>query len=211
MPTEILDLQQLRVQPLTTDPFPFVVASDMLRREQIRALARDFPDMSDGGLYPADVLPLGPSMQRLVEEICSDEFRGAVEQKFGIDLRGCPPMVTLRGYSRDKDGRIHADSEDKVVSLVLYLNEEWPHRGGNLRLLRSPDDLDSTLVEIPSVAGAMVIFKVTRNGWHGHHKFVGQRRVLMVNYMVSEAARRRELKRHRFSARVKRLKKWVGM
>jgi hypothetical protein len=33
----------------------------------------------------------------------------------------------------------------------------------------------------------------------------------MVNYMVSEAARRRELKRHRFSARVKRRKKWLGM
>jgi hypothetical protein len=128
-----------------------------------------------------------------------------------MDLSGRPPMVTLRGYSREKDGRIHADSEDKVVSLLLYLNEAWPHKVGNLRMLRSPDDLESTIAEIPSIAGSMVIFRVTPNGWHGHHRYVGERRVLMLNYMVSEAARDRELKRHRFSAGVKRLKKWVGM
>jgi hypothetical protein len=51
---------------------------------------------------------------------------------------------------------------------------------------------------------------VTPNGWHGHHKFVGERRVLMLNYMVSAAAHERELKRHRFSAKLKGLKKWVG-
>jgi hypothetical protein len=210
MSTEILDLDKLRAQPLVRDPFPFVVVSGMLKPGAIQAISRDFPDIGDGGVYPVDILPLGPAMRQLVEEICSEEFRRVVEEKFGLQLGGKPPMVTLRGRSREKDGRIHRDSDDKKVSLLLYLNENWPHKTGNLRMLRSPDDLESTVAEIPSTAGTLVIFEVTPNGWHGHHKFVGERRVLMLNYMVSAAAHERELKRHRFSAKLKGLKKWVG-
>jgi hypothetical protein len=211
MSTEILDLDKLRAQPLVRDPFPFVVASGMLKPGAIQALSRDFPRIDDGGVYPVDILPLGPSMRRLVEELSGPEFRQAVGEKFGLELSGRPPMVTLRGRSRDKDGRIHRDSDDKVVSLLLYLNEDWPHRTGNLRMLRSPSDLESTVAEIPSTAGTMVIFEVKPNGWHGHHKFVGERRVLMLNYMTGRESHARELKRHRFSAKVKGFKKRLGL
>ena len=211
MSTEILDLDRLRAQPLVRDPFPFVVVSGMLKPGAIEKLSRDFPPIGDGGVYPVDILPLGPAMRKLVEEVSGPEFRKAVEEKFGLELGENPPMVTLRGRSRDKDGRIHRDSDDKKVSLLLYLNENWPHATGNLRMLRSPDDLESTVAEIPSTAGTLVIFEVTPNGWHGHHRFVGERRVLMLNYMVSAEAHARELKRHRFSAKVKGLKRRIGL
>jgi len=210
MSTPILDLEKLRAQPLARDPFPFVVVSGMLRPGVIKDLSRDFPPIGDGGVYPVDVLPLGPSMRRLVEELSGPEFRRAVQEKLGLDLKGRPPMVTLRGRSRDKDGRIHRDSDDKVVSLLLYLNEGWQHQTGNLRMLRSPDDLESTVAEIPSTAGTLVIFEVKPNGWHGHHKFVGERRVLMLNYMTGDESLARELRRHRFSARLKKFKQWLG-
>jgi SM-20-related protein len=211
MSTEILELDRLRAQPLVREPFPFVVVSGMLKPGAIEKLSRDFPPIGDGGVYPVDVLPLGPAMQKLVEEVSGPEFRRAVEEKFGLELADNPPMVTLRGRSREKDGRIHRDSDDKKVSLLLYLNEDWPHKTGNLRMLRSPDDLESTVAEIPSTAGTLVIFEVTPNGWHGHHKFVGERRVLMLNYMASAQAHARELKRHRFSAKLKGLKKRIGL
>jgi hypothetical protein len=210
MTTEILDLGPLRAAPLATEPFPFVTAQNAIRAERIADLTRDFPPLSGRGLFPADVLPLGPAMQRLVEEIRGDDLREAIEAKFGLDLRHCPPMITLRGHSTERDGHIHADSDDKAVTLLLYLNERWPHKEGNLRLLRARDDLESTIVEIPSLAGSLLIFKVTPNGWHGHHRFVGERRVLMANYMVSEAALRRELGRHRFSAKVKDFRRRLG-
>lgn len=211
MSTELLDLQKLRAQPIVRDPFPFVVVSGMLKPGAMEAISRDFPDIGDGGVYPVDVLALGPSMQKLVGEIGGEAFRKAVEEKFGLDLGGRPPMITLRGRSREKDGRIHRDSDDKVVSLLLYLNENWPHRSGNLRMLRSPDDLESTVAEVPSTAGTMVIFEVKPNGWHGHHRFVGERRVLMLNYMTGRESHARELKRHRFSAKVKGFKKRLGL
>ena len=68
MSTELLDLEKVRAQPLVRDPFPFVVVSGMLKPGVIRSLARDSPPISDGGVYPVDVLPLGPSMQKLVAE-----------------------------------------------------------------------------------------------------------------------------------------------
>jgi hypothetical protein len=210
MSTEILDLEKLRAQPVVRDPFPFVVVSGMLKPGAIKKLSHDFPAIGDGGVYPVNVLPLGPSMRKLVEEISGPEFRKVVEEKFGLELADNPPMVTLRGRSREKDGRIHHDSDDKKVSLLLYLNEDWPHKTGNLRMLRSPDDLESTVAEIPSTAGTLVIFEVMPNGWHGHHKFVGERRVLMLNYMTGDESLARELKRHRFSARLKKFKQWLG-
>ena len=211
MSTEILDLERLRAQPVVRDPFPFVVVSGMLKPGTIQKISRDFPAIGDGGVYPVSVLPLGPSMNKLVEEISGPEFRKVVEEKFGLELADNPPMVTLRGRSREKDGRIHHDSDDKKVSLLLYLNEEWPHKAGNLRMLRSGEDLESTVAEIPSLAGSLVIFQVTPNGWHGHHKFVGERRVLMLNYMVSASALAREEKRHRFSAKLKTFRKRIGL
>jgi SM-20-related protein len=211
MSTELLDLDRLRAQPLVRDPFPFVVVSGMLKPGAIKKLSQDFPEIGDGGVYPVDILPLGPSMRKLVEEISGPEFRRAVEEKFGLELADNPPMVTLRGRSREKDGRIHHDSDDKKVSLLLYLNEEWPHKTGNLRMLRSPSDLESTVAEVPSTAGTMVIFEVKPNGWHGHHRFVGERRVLMLNYMTGTESHARELKRHRFSAKVKGFKKRLGL
>ena len=211
MSTELLDLDRLRKQPIVRDPFPFVVVSGMLKPGAILDLSRDFPEIADGGVYPVDILPLGPSMRKLVEEIGGEEFRKAVEEKFGLDLGGRPPMITLHGRSREKDGRIHRDSDDKVVSLLLYLNEDWPHKTGNLRMLRSPDDLESTVAEVPSTAGTMVVFEVKPNGWHGHHRFVGERRVLMLNYMTGAESHARELKRHRFSAKVKGFKKRIGL
>jgi hypothetical protein len=211
MSTEILDLDRLRKQPVVRDPFPFVVASGMLKPGAIKQITRDFPEIGDGGVYPVSVLPLGPGMKKLVEEISGPEFRKVVEEKFGLELAGNPPMVTLRGRSREKDGRIHHDSDDKKVSLLLYLNEEWPHKTGNLRMLRSSEDLESTVAEIPSLAGSLVVFEVTPNGWHGHHRFVGERRVLMLNYMVSASALAREEKRHRFSAKLKTFRKRIGL
>ena len=210
MSTEILDLEKLRAQPVVRDPFPFVVVSGMLKPGAIKKLSHDFPAIGDGGVYPVGVLPLGPSMRKLVEEISGPEFRQVVEEKFGLELAGNPPMVTLRGRSREKDGRIHHDSDDKKVSLLLYLNEDWRHKTGNLRMLRSPDDLESTVAEIPSSAGTLVIFEVKPNGWHGHHRFVGERRVLMLNYMTGADSLARELKRHRFSAKLKKFKQWLG-
>ena len=117
-------------------------------------------------------------------------------------------MLTLRGRSVERDGRIHCDSAAKLVTVLLYLNHEsgaWNRHQGCLRLLRGPGDIEDFAVEVPPVNGTLLVFPNGPAAWHGHKQFVGQRYVVQLNYMANDAAARGELRRHRISAFLKRL------
>jgi hypothetical protein len=127
---------------------------------------------------------------------------------FALDLNDAPVMITLRGRTREKDGRIHCDSTAKRVTVLLYLNPEtdaWNRQDGCLRLLRGPTDIDDYAVEVPPVNGTLLVFPNGPTTWHGHRPFVGQRYAIQLNYMTNDDAARSELRRHRVSALVKRL------
>ncbi len=141
-------------------------------------------------------------------ELEGPRFRTAVAGKFGLSLDGAPTMITLRGRSREKDGRIHTDSSAKRVTVLLYLNpdtESWANQDGCLRLLRGPDDLDDYAVEVPPVNGTLLVFPNGPTTWHGHKQFVGRRHVVQLNWMTTDDKARYELRRHRITAFLKRL------
>jgi Rps23 Pro-64 3,4-dihydroxylase Tpa1-like proline 4-hydroxylase len=112
-------------------------------------------------------------------------------------------MLTVRSRCAAKDGRIHTDSENKVVTLLFYLNPNWRQEGGRLRLLRSGDDLEDYIAEVSPEAGTLVAFRRSENSWHGHHPFVGTRRYLMVNWMRGERVAGYEQMRHKIAAGLK--------
>ena len=114
-------------------------------------------------------------------------------------------MVTVRGISDGKDGRIHTDSPSKLITLLLYLNPVWEEPAGRLRLLRRADDLDDCATEVAPLAGTMVAFRRGAASYHGHYPHRGERRSLQLNWVTSEAVVRSELGRHRWSARLKAL------
>jgi len=126
-------------------------------------------------------------------------------RKFGIELAGLPMMITVRGHAQGKDGRIHTDTKDKVVTGLLYLNSRWEASGGRLRMLRDGRNLEDFAAEVSPSGGTLAAFKVASNSWHGHKPFVGQRRNVMFNWLRSEAALSRQVGRHKLSARVKTL------
>ena len=116
-------------------------------------------------------------------------------------------MLTLRGRTRQRDGQIHRDSTAKLVTLLLYLNPataDWARQDGCLRLLRGPDDLEDYAVEVPPVDGTLLVFPNGPATFHGHKPFVGRRYAIQLNYMADGAKARRELRRHRLSALLKR-------
>jgi hypothetical protein len=51
----------------------------------------------------------------------------------------------------------------------------------------------------------MVAFRRSEHSFHGHHPHNGERRSLQLNWVTDEAVVRRELSRHRWSARLKAL------
>jgi SM-20-related protein len=201
----LLDLDRLRATPLCRDPFDFIVVENFLRAERVAGLVADFPAIADHGSYPIEVLRPGPAFAGLAAELTDAPLRRAIEEKFDLDLSDRPTMITLRGYSDGKDGGIHTDSATKIITLLLYMNPEWHEVAGRLRLLRRRDDLEDYAVEVPPVAGTMIAFRRSDASFHGHRAHVGKRCSLQLNWVTEAAVVRRELARHRWSARLKAL------
>jgi SM-20-related protein len=199
----ILDIAHLEAAPLQREPFDFVVVDSFLHEEAIAALVGDFPVIRGAGSYPAARLRGGPAIERLVAELEDAPLRRAIEDKFAVDLTGRPTMVTMRGFSDGRDGFIHTDSATKLITLLLYLNPDWPSQGGRLRLLRTATDLGDCVAEVAPLAGAMVAFRRSEISFHGHYPHKGARRVIQLNWVSDAAVVRRELGRHAWSARLK--------
>lgn len=202
---EPLDLPALAARPVVADPFPHLVLPGFLRAEAADAVRADFPAIAHAGLLPPDQLVFGPAFAGLLDALTGPAMARILGEKFGLDLGCCARMVGVRGRARARDGRIHTDTADKLVTVLLYLNQGWEPGGGRLRLLRGPDDLGDYAAEVAPDCGTLVAFRVGERSWHGHHPFEGERRSVMVNWMRSPAAAGRETARHRLSARVKRL------
>ena len=200
----ILDLEALARTPLTREPFSFVVVPDFVPAAAAAAIRADYPRICNPGLFPVEATDFGPRFGELIEELRSDAVTDVFSEKFGIDLTSRSTMITVRGRCQEKDGRIHTDSVSKLVTALLYFNDGWEAVGGRLRLLRRADDLNDPIAEVPPVSGTLVAFRRSDRSFHGHERFAGVRRYVMINWMASTSAARRELLKHRISAGVKR-------
>ena len=201
----ILDLERLRASPLRRDPFDFIIVDDFVGPVHRPALDADFPQVKRHGSFPLPALSCGPAFARLAAELEGDALRQAIAEKFAVDLDGRPTMITVRGRSDGKDGRIHTDSATKLITLLLYFNPVWEEEGGRLRLLRRSDDLADCAAEVPPVSGMMVAFRRSDRSFHGHYPHKGERRSLQLNWVADQNVVRRELARHGWSARLKAL------
>jgi hypothetical protein len=204
--TDILDIDRFRKTPLVTDPFEYVVVRDFLEPTALAAARASFPTVPGAGSHPPSGLNVGGGFKRLVDQICADEFKHCVEQKFDLSLAGRPFMYTVRAHTRARDGQIHNDSKTKIITVLLYLNEaSWPSDGGRLRLLRSGTDLEDYAEEVEPAGGTLIVFRRSDKSWHGHHSFEGPRRTLQFNWVTDQSVVDREQGRHGLSARIKRL------
>lgn len=199
----LLDLEALRESPLVRDPFNFTVVKQAIRPADAAAIRDDFPDIEDSGLLPVEATRHGQLFARLIRELQSEETARAFSEKFGVNLVRRPQMITVRGRCAAKDGRIHTDSKTKLITVLIYFNDQWEAAGGRLRLLRSPTDLNDMIAEVAPEAGTMIAFRRSDKSYHGHEPYEGVRRYVMVNWMTTDFAARRELFRHRVSARAK--------
>src|SRR5262249_37799368 len=159
----------------------------------------DYPEVHTTGSFPIDTLRYGPAFAELVAALEGPAFRKAIERKFSVRLAGLPTMITARGHSGARDGNIHTDAVSKVITLLIYLNPKWESSGGRLRLLRSPDDMEDVILEVPPEEGTLLAFVRSDNSWHGHLPHFGPRRVVQMNWVRGAWVRNRELLRHRVS------------
>ncbi|HEY7428800.1 MAG TPA: 2OG-Fe(II) oxygenase [Gemmataceae bacterium] len=199
-----LDLAAFRATPLTREPFPFLVVPAFIQPAARAAINADYPRIDSSGSFPVSGLTFGAGFQKLLDELRGSAFRAACEEKFGIDLGGRSTMIMVRGRCGTRDGNIHTDAVNKIITVLIYMNPTWEQAGGRLRLLRSGHDIEDVLVEVPPVEGTLIAFRRSDNSWHGHKQFVGPRRVIQFNWVTNQGYQRREFLRHRVSAWMKK-------
>ncbi|HVP31696.1 MAG TPA: 2OG-Fe(II) oxygenase [Myxococcota bacterium] len=202
---EIFDYDAFAAAPLRREPYDHLVVPGFVRREAIAAIARDYPRIDDAGSHPIEQVPCGPAFEAFWKEIQGDEFRRHFERKFGLELAGHPMMATVREYVEAVDGSIHTDSKTKVITILFYFNDEWPHEGGRLRILRSATDLDDYTDEVAPLAGTMLAFRRSEKSFHGHRPHAGHRRMVQVHWVDPKRIERNEQKRRSVRWRMKKL------
>jgi SM-20-related protein len=202
---DMIDLAAFRCARLCQDPFQYLILPGFIKPNARAAINADYPTIDHPGSYPIQELVYGPAFRSFIGSLQGTEMRAAIEEKFDINLKNRPTMITVRGRCGTKDGNIHTDAVNKLITVLIYMNPKWEDVGGRLRLLRSAGNIEDVLVEVPPVEGTLVAFRRSPVSFHGHKPFIGPRRVIQLNWMTSGLSKTREIARHRMSAWMKRV------
>jgi SM-20-related protein len=195
MTLSVLNVAAVRQAQLSHEPYDWFLGSGILKQEAIDEIKRDFPDISKPGYLTVDEVQLKGRFKTLIDELESDEFSQELSKKFGIDLTQYPRLTTIMKRSQPKYGAIHTDGPSKVMTLLVYMNDEWQaDASGRLRVLYNDKDFEPYAAEVPPTMGTVFAFLRADNSWHGHQPFTGERKVVQVAWVkdADELARKKK-------------------
>ncbi len=179
----LINLNALRNAQLHTDPFDFMVVPEFLSGEVLEQVNGDYPAIDSAANHALESLQYGPAFEALMEELRGTSFATALGERFDMDLASLPTTVTVRKFCERTDGNIHTDHKSKVITVLVYFNDNWNHEDGQLRMLRSKGDIEDYVAQVPPLGGTLLAFRRTDHSWHGHTQFVGERRMVQVNFL----------------------------
>jgi hypothetical protein len=179
----MINLEKLAQTQLMNSPFEHCVVPEFIAPKTLELLNLDFPIITDPANHNPAKLQYGSNFQTLLDQLNHPTFSDALGKKFGVQLTGRPSTITVRGQCELSDGDIHTDHWTKIVTILIYFNTEWPHEGGRLRLLRSANDIEDYDIEVKPEGGSMLAFLRSDHSFHGHKRYVGERRILQMNWV----------------------------
>ncbi len=184
----LINLSAVREAQHSRDPYDYLLASKFLKEDSIEDIRRDFPAIDKPGYLTVDEVKLHGRFKQLIEELEGPELTEELSRKFGIDLHPYPRLTTIMKRSQPKYGAIHTDGPSKVMTMLVYMNDEWQQdEGGRLRVLYDGKNFEPYKLEVPPMMGTMFAFLRSDNSWHGHLPFSGERRVVQIAWVKSQA------------------------
>ena len=179
----LTNLNTLRAARVETDPYDYLVVPSFLDAPSLEQVNRDYPAIDSAANHTLESLTYGVAFKQLMQELQSPEFAAVLGEHFDMDLVSLPTTVTVRKFCERTDGNIHTDHKSKVITVLVYFNETWDNKAGQLRLLRSKDDIENYAAQVIPSGGNLLAFRRTDHSWHGHTQFVGERRMVQLNYL----------------------------
>ena len=183
------------------DPFDYMVVPGCIGPQALAAINDDYPPIQRPGNLSLEDIDYGPAFRELMAEVQGSDFAEHIGRKFGIDLKDSPTTITVRKFCEKSDGNIHTDHPSKVITVLLYFNTDWSNEDGQLRMLRSDSDIEDYAAEVPPLGGTLLAFRRTDISYHGHKPFVGERRMVQVNFLRSNRLARWRQQIDRFGTR----------
>lgn len=179
----LINIDALRAAPLQTDPFDFLVVPGAISAAALVRVNADYPAIDTAANHALENLSYGAAFEALMEELRGSALATVLGEKFDMELATLPTTVTVRKFCERTDGNIHTDHKSKVLTVLVYFNETWQHQDGQLRMLRAKDDIENYAAQVPPLGGTLLAFRRTDHSWHGHTRFVGERRMVQINYL----------------------------
>ena len=183
------NLQSLKAQYASAEPFPHVVIDNFLESEVSARAAAEFAELDPGhwiGYVHVNEKKFsnprtdtwGPTLQSVAQALNSPDFIRLLTELTGIKGLIADDAMEGGGLHKSLTGgflNIHADftvhplrpTWRRRVNLLLYFNQEWPTAyGGELELWSS--DMKRCEKSISPIANRAVIFSTERDSFHGH-------------------------------------------
>lgn len=198
MAASLLNLDAIRTARHASEPYDYLLGQDFLRPDAVGGLKADFPDIGKPGYLTVDEVKLRGRFGTLIAELEGPELTEELSRRFGRDLHAFPRLTTVMSRSQPKYGAIHTDGPSKVMTMLLYMNDNWADDGGGrLRVLYDGENFEPYAAEVPPTMGTVFAFLRGDRSWHGHRPFAGERRVVQVAWVRDEAELERKRKRNR--------------
>jgi SM-20-related protein len=185
----VIDLTRIDAQTLSTEPYSWAFIGELFSPSDAAALVESYPEDSFKTLIGSDgekgweyearsLIHMGASApshpenlsrewQQLADDLVSPGYREAMSRLTGLDLTASPIEVNVFHYGPGAWMGPHKDLADKIVTHILYFNEEdWdPGTGGCLAILRS-SEMSDVETEIPPVVGNSAVLVRSEQSWH---------------------------------------------
>ena len=164
-------------------PYNWVNITDLFTPEDGKLLAEDYPTdnyrtitANSNRQYNYDVRALvsfkgkvenSPNIwNRLGEYLVSQEYKNFILQSTDIDVAGLPVEANIYKYAKNCFMDAHTDLDTKVLTHVIYFNNQWDeNNGGCLNILKSKDIKDVTNKITPVIGNAVILIR-SNNSWH---------------------------------------------
>ncbi|MES2935528.1 MAG: 2OG-Fe(II) oxygenase [Pseudomonadota bacterium] len=184
----MINLKKFTPATMQGEPFAWAEIDHLYSAEDAVALARSFPRdhfktvsgyggeknyayearalIAMGGSSIENVHELSDVWRRLAHDFLSSEYRQAMSCLTSMDLSGAPLEVNVFHYGPGANLGPHLDLPDKVVTHVLYFNENWNRLdGGCLTILHSADPASIAAEIAPAVGNSAVLVRSDKS-WH---------------------------------------------
>lgn len=198
MALTLLNADAIRGADRSSEPYDYLLGQSFLKPDALDDLRRDFPAIDKPGYLTVDEVALKGRFKTLIEELEGEELTEELSRAFGKDLHPYPRLTTIMKRSQPKYGAIHTDGPSKVMTMLVYMNDNWEiGDGGRLRVLYDGQNFEPFKVEVPPTMGTVFAFLRGDSSWHGHRPFVGERKVVQIAWVTDKDELARKKKRNR--------------